>query len=121
MIYKKLITVVIALLFIQFWLGMSLNLFVDIPRGIFLNFFSYSGGIEVLAHIINGLLILGVSLAILRQKSDRLSFLGTLSVAAAIVAGIVYILNTYEVPPYSIAMAMSFITAYTIFFYELQG
>ena len=66
--HKKLITISIVLLFIQFWLGMSLNLFVDIPRDTFLNFFGYSGGIEVLAHIVNGFLILAVSLAILRQK-----------------------------------------------------
>ena len=120
MTYKKLITFVIALLFIQFWLGMSLNLFVDIPRDTFLNFFSYYGGIEVLAHIVNGFLILAVSLAILRQKVARLSFLAILFVATAIVAGFVYILNTYDIPYYSMAMAMSFIIAYTVFFYELN-
>ena len=120
MTYKKLITFVIALLFIQFWLGMSLNIFVDIPRDTFLNFFSYYGGIEVLAHIVNGFLILAVSLAILRQKVARLSFLAILFVAAAIVAGFVYILNTYDIPYYSMAMAMSFIIAYTVFFYELN-
>jgi riboflavin transporter FmnP len=92
---------------------MSLNLFVD--------FFGYSGGIEVLAHIVNGFLILVVSLAVLRQKVARLPFLATLFVAAAIVAGFVYILNTYDIPSYSMAMAMSFIIAYTVFFYELKG
>jgi len=106
---KKLITISIVLLFIQFWLGMSLNLFVDIPRDTFLNLFGYSGGIEVLAHIVNGFLILAVSLAILRQKVAKLSFLATLFVAAAIVTGFVYILNTYDIPSYSMAMAMSFI------------
>ena len=119
--HKKLITTSIVLLFIQFWLGISLNLFVDIPRDTFLNFFGYSGGIEVLAHIVNGFLILAISLATLRQKVARLSFLATLFVAAAIVTGFVYILNTYDTPSYSMAMAMSFIIAYTIFFYELKG
>ena len=47
-----------VLLFIQYWLGMVINLFAMIPDNSPLNFLSYTGGFEVLAHIDNGFLIL---------------------------------------------------------------
>ena len=57
---KKLIIIVGVLLFIQYWLGMVINLFTTIPINSPLNFLGYSGGLEVLAHILNGFLILAV-------------------------------------------------------------
>ncbi len=62
---KKLITIEGVLLFIQYWLGMSINLFIKIPLKTPLNFFSYPGIVEVLAHIANGILILAVAFVML--------------------------------------------------------
>ena len=60
-ILKKWIVIVGILLFIQYWLGMVINLFATIPKTNPLSFLAYSGGYEVLIHIANGLLILIVS------------------------------------------------------------
>jgi hypothetical protein len=67
---------------------MSLNLFTKIPQNAPLNFFSYLGGIEALAHMANVILTLIVSLALLtyapRQKGSlftKLSFLATVFIA----------------------------------------
>jgi hypothetical protein len=63
--YKNLLLVEAILLFAHFWLGMSTNLFIAIPLDMPLSFLSYSGGLEVLAHIVNGVLVLSVAVALL--------------------------------------------------------
>ena len=42
-LFKILLSVEVVLLFVQFWLGMSINLFVAVPLRTASNFSSYSG------------------------------------------------------------------------------
>ncbi len=121
---KRWIIVVGVLLFIQYWLGMVINLFANISKTNPLNFLSYSGGFEVLTHILNGFLILIVSLIIVlyclkltNSIFNKLSILATLFVISAITTGLVFILGGMD-DSFSIAMAMIFISTYTLYFYE---
>ncbi len=121
---KKLITLEGVLLFVQFWLGMETNLFVEIPAEAPLNFFGYSGGLGVLAHIANGALILLVASLILiysvrltNSLFSKLSIVGIIFVAVAIAGGVIFITGGLD-DSFSMAMAMSFISVYTLYFYE---
>lgn len=121
---KKWIIFVGILLFIQYWLGMVINLFVTIPKTDQLSFLSYSGGYEVLIHIANGFLILIVSSIIIlycikltNSYFSRLSILATLFIISAISTGFLFILDGMN-NSFSIAMAMIFISTYTLYFYE---
>ena len=122
---RKLIIAVCVLLFAQYWLGMVANLFITIPFDSPLNFFNYFDGVEVLAHIMNGILILGLALVIIvfsyKTGDSLLHWLSTLSLAfvtLAVVMGFVFMLRGQE-DSFSMAMAMSFIFIYTTYFSEL--
>jgi hypothetical protein len=97
---KNSLIIVGVLLFIQYWLGMVINLFSKISDTNPLNFLSYSGGIEVLAHITNGILIVLVSLIIVlyciklsNSLFSKISFIGILFVISAIISGFIFILR----------------------------
>lgn len=103
--FKTLIVVVGILLFIQYWLGMVINLFVTIPKSDPLNFLNYSGGIEVLAHISNGVLIFIISCLIVYYSIrltnsifSKLSIVGIIFVLSAIISGLVFILGGMDNP-----------------------
>jgi glucan phosphoethanolaminetransferase (alkaline phosphatase superfamily) len=90
-----------------------------------LDFFSYSGGVEVLAHIVNGFLVIAFALLIIassiRLKDSfisKLSLLAIVFVVSAIITGFLYVLGGQN-DSFSIAMAMSFIFVYTVYFSEL--
>ena len=46
MLLRKLLIVEIALLFAQFWMGMTNNLFIVVPLNGPFNFLGYAGGLE---------------------------------------------------------------------------
>jgi hypothetical protein len=129
---RKLFVTEIALLFLQFGMGISGNLFVIIPINGSFDFFGYSGGIDVLAHIVNGSLILLFAFLIIwysyRAKNSLVLKLSGLAVAltiTAIACGIVF-LESFSFPSlynvgndFSMAMAMSFLFVFAIFFSEL--
>ena len=121
--FKKILIIGGILLFIQYWLGMVVNLFVEIPTQNQLNFLSYSGGIEVFVHIVNGVLILVIGLITIlisfrltNKLFSRLSLVAILFVAAAITSGVIYIIGGFD-NSFSMAMAMSFISTFTLYFY----
>lgn len=123
---KKWIIIVGVLLFVQYWLGMVINLFAMIPSNSSLAFLSYSGGFEVFAHIINGFLILIISIIIIYYSTkltnsyfSKFSLLGTLFVISGIIMGLIFILGGMN-NSFSIAMAMIFITTYSLYFYEFH-
>jgi hypothetical protein len=131
---KKLLVVEIALLFIQFGLGMFANLFVDIPLNAPFNFFGYTDGLLILAHIVNGSLILFFGFTIIwfsyKAKDLLIRILPVLSVVLTIIAitcGIVF-LEIFSFPSlynndnyFSLAMAMSFLCVFTVLFSELYA
>jgi len=131
-ILRKLFVIEIALLFAQFWMGMSNNLFINIPLNAPFNFFGYAGGIEVLAHIVNGSLILFLGFTIIWYSYQiknpiilKLSVLAVVFTIIAIANGIVF-LEIFSVPIlynidnyFSIAMAMCFLSVFTVFFSEM--
>src|SRR5208337_3193194 len=103
-ILRKLFVIEIALLFAQFWMGMSNNLFINIPLNAPFDFFSYAGGIEVLAHIVNGSLILFLGFTIIWYSYQiknpiilKLSVLAVVFTIIAITSGIVF-LEIFSVP-----------------------
>lgn len=111
----------LALLALQFWLGMSINLEVNIPvkhlgaLGSLLYFGSHFT--FVLVHIVNGFSILAVAILILifsirsSYKSLRIiSAIELASVAGAIVNGILF-LESGQFFGWSIGMAMSAVSA----------
>ena len=90
--FKILLSVEVILLFVQFWLGMSINLFVTVPLNSASNFSSYSGGSEVLAHMFNGVLVLALAGLILsygsRLRLIRVSALSVVGVVFGVVAAV---------------------------------
>jgi hypothetical protein len=120
-VFKILLTAEVVLLFIQFWLGVSINLFVSIPLLSPFNFSSYSGGPEVVAHVVNGILVIALAALILiygvRLKSIFTSALSTAALVFVIVAserGMAFALVGHD-STYSLEMAISFLVAYTIY------
>ncbi len=120
---KNLVILIGVLLFIQYWLGMVINLFAVIPRTTPLNFLNYSGGLEVLAHITNGFMILIISAVIIiysikltNSIYSKLTIIATLFIISAIITGLIFIIEGMN-NSFSIAMAMIFISTYTLYFY----
>ena len=120
-VFKIILGIEIILLFLQFWLGMSINLFYSVPQQTPFDFSSYAGGSVVLAHIIAGILILLIAGLILsysiRMKNTFLSamLVGALVFAfVAPAAGYTFVLKGQN-DGYSMAMAMSFLIAYTLY------
>ncbi|MGD0451885.1 MAG: hypothetical protein ABSA79_12640 [Candidatus Bathyarchaeia archaeon] len=131
-VLRKLIIVELFLLFIQFGFGIWNSLFALVPLKAPFNFFVYYGGLDVLAHIVNGSLILLVGGLIVWFSSQtknplivKLSALGVVFTISAIANGIIF-LEIFSVPSlynidndFSFAMAMSFLSVFTIFFTEI--
>ena len=128
-LFKILLAAEIVLLFIQFWLGMSINLFVMIPMLSPFSFSSYAGGFEVFAHIAIGVSVLAIAGVILsygfRLKSTYISALSVVALVFAFIApatGYAFVLRGQD-STLSMAMAISFLITYTIYlaeFYIIQ-
>ncbi len=123
--YKNLLVVLGIVLFIQFGLGMSMNLFVAIPLNSPLNFLGYGGGVAVAVHIVNGILVLGVTIATVNYSFEfekalmfKLSILGVFLVILAATNGLIFAFMVQN-DGFSMGMAISFLTVYTIYFTEL--
>ena len=118
--FKILLGVEVVLLFVQFWLGMSINLFVAVPLRTASNFSSYSGGEEVLAHMVNGVLVLALAGLILsygsRLRLVRVSVLSVVGVVFAVVAAVTGATFLFRIQDdnLSLVMAVSFILVYTV-------
>jgi peptidoglycan biosynthesis protein MviN/MurJ (putative lipid II flippase) len=117
--------VFLALIGLQFWLGMSINLEVDLPvkhLSAFSSLFYYASHFGfVLAHVINGFLLLVFSLLylVLAFKSNIetlkiISILGTASVIGAITLGILFHMSG-QFFGWSIGMAMSAVSALIVY------
>jgi hypothetical protein len=114
-------------------MGMVNNLFVNIPLTPF-DFFGYAGGLWILAHIINGLLLLSFAVTIIwfsyKEKNFLILKLSVLSVVltiTAIACGILFLV-IYSFPSlyfsenyFSLAMALSFLCVFTVFFSDLYA
>lgn len=118
---RNMVFTLFALILAQFWLGMTINLEVSLPirhYGILqsLEFFGgYSG--FLLAHVVNGFLILGASISFLlqslRAKFTSLKIGATVtlaSVVGAVVNGILF-LESGQNFGWSVGMAMSAVSA----------
>jgi hypothetical protein len=122
---RKLIAVAGILLFTEYLIGMGINLFAAIPQQTAFNFFGYTGGVEVLAHIAIGIMMVIVALAIL-ASSIKLNnaFLSTLSLLAlalivgAVGDGALFMLLGLQ-NTYSMAMAIGFVLAFIVYFFEV--
>ena len=111
---------------------MTNNLFIIVPLDAPFNFLGYSGGIEVLAHVINGSLILAIGILIIyysykTQNTSvlKLSVIAAVLVGVAIVSGTVF-LEIFLIPAYrhvddyfSMVMAVSFLSVFSVFFTAL--
>ena len=129
MLLSKLFIVEIVLLFAQFWMGMTNNLFIIVPLNVPFNFLGYAGGLEVLAHVVNGSLILAIGASIIyfsyKTKNKlvlKLSVLTVVFTISAIVEGTLF-LEIFLIPSlqhiddyFSFAMGMSFLSVFTVFF-----
>jgi hypothetical protein len=132
MLLSKLFIVEIVLLFAQFWIGMTNNLFIIVPLNAPFNFLGYAGGLEVLAHVVNGSLILAIGVSIIyfsyktRNKLVlKLSVLSVVIAISAVVNGTLF-LGIFLLPSlrtiddyFSMAMAVSFLLVFTVFFTSL--
>jgi hypothetical protein len=123
---RKLIAFVSILLFTQYLLGMGINLFATIPQQTAFNFFEYAGGVEVLAHIVTGALILVVALAILASSIklnnavlSTLSLLALALIVGAVGDGTLFTLLGQQ-NTYSMAMAIGFVSAFIVYFFEVM-
>ncbi len=123
---KILLGIETVLIFIQFYLGMNINLFVKIPLTTPQNFANYSGGAEVAAHIIDGILILTLASIILsygsRLRNVWVSALSAFALGFALVAvatGATFTLRGQD-GSLSLTMAMSFIMVFTIYVSEFH-
>jgi hypothetical protein len=131
-VLSKLIIIELFLLFVQFWFGMINNLFAVVPLNAPFSFFVYTGGLDVLTHIVNGSIILSLGLPIIwfSYKTKKpivlaLSVLAIIFVISAIINGILfleifYIPSLYNIDNYfSFAMAISFLSVFTVLFLEM--
>jgi len=121
---KSMLAVGLILLFIQFWLGMNLNLFVSLPTMLPPNFLSYNGGDELLAHVVIGVTILVFAGLILSYGSrlrnihfSALSAIGFIFSLVAPATGATFALRCHD-EILSLAMAMSFLIVFAIFLAE---
>jgi len=122
---KKLIIVELILLFAQFQMGMSVNLFLIIPPTAPLGVLIQLSGLELVLHIVNGFLIiflaciiLGFSIRTKNALPSKFSLLAIVFIVVAIIAGFVFFLNGQD-GTFSMVMAMSYISVFTIHFVEL--
>jgi len=129
MILFRLFVLEVVLLFAQFWMGMTNNLFIIVPLDAPFNFLGYAGGVEVLAHVVNGAAILAVAILIIYYSYKaqnklvlKLSVLAVVFIVSAVLNGTLF-LEIFLIPPYrsiddvfSMAMAMSFLSAFTAIF-----
>ncbi len=120
----------LALIALQFWLGMSINLELNLPvkhlSPIYSIIYYSSHFVFIFAHILNGVLLLIFSLLYLfwavrsNQKSLKLiGFIGTTSIIGAIINGILFLMSG-QFFGWSIGMAMSAVSAllaYSVGFY----
>jgi hypothetical protein len=120
--FKNLLGILGILLFIQFWLGMSINLFVGLPPVDPQNFQNYTGGYQVLIHIGLAGLVLGLgavtvgsSLSLKSAVVVRLSILGFFIMVLALVNGMVFLLEGQD-SSISLGMAVTFLSAFTVYF-----
>jgi hypothetical protein len=111
----------VLLLFIQFWLGMYVNLFVNLPLYKGQDFSSYVGGQEVIAHIAVGISILLLAGLILsygsRLKKLQVTLLATFGVVFVILApltGATFLFRDQD-NVLSMAMAINFLLAFTVY------
>ncbi len=118
---KILLAVQVILLFVQFWLGMNINLFVNVPVKSPQDFGSYSGGGELLAHIVTGAAVFVLSGLVLsygsRLRSWLISGLSMAGFAFAIIApatGVTFVFRMQD-GGLSLAMAMSFVLALIVY------
>jgi predicted Abi (CAAX) family protease len=131
-VLSKLIIIELFLLFFQFGLGMWNNLFALISLKAPFGFFVYSGGIEVLAHITDGVLILALGFTIIwlsyKARNSlvlKLSVLAVVFIISAIANGILFLViflfpALYNIDNYfSLTMALSFLAAFAVLFSEL--
>jgi hypothetical protein len=123
-LFKILLCVEAILLFIQFYLGMNINLFIAVPLYTAQHFSSYNGGAEVLAHIVNGIIILALAGIILsygsRLRNPWVFALSAVALGFAVVAvatGATFAFSMQD-DSLSLAMAMSFIITYTVYLVE---
>ena len=117
---KILIAVEILLLFIQFWLGMYLNLFAEMPLNQDQNLSSYSG-LEVSLHIAVGVsvlvfagLILSYGSRFRRLQITVLSAFGLVFATLAPLAGATFLFKDQD-HVLSMAMAASFLIAFALY------
>lgn len=122
---RKLIAVAGILLFIQYLTGMGIVLFVTISQQTAFSFFGYAGGVEVLAHIVIGIMIVIVALAILASSIklnnallSTLSLLALALIAGAVGDGALFMLLGLQ-STYAMAMAIGFVLAFIVYFFEV--
>jgi hypothetical protein len=122
---RRLMVAEVILLLVQFWLGMSVNLFVTIPTSGPLGFLQYGSGVEVLAHIVNGFLVvlfaaavLTTSIALKNSLLVKTSLLAVVFVLSALTTGFLFLLGGQD-DSFSMAMAMSYISAFAVYFYSM--
>jgi hypothetical protein len=121
---KSILATGVVLLFVQFWLGMNLNLFVSLPMRLPSDFFSYSGGYELFAHIFVGVAVFVLSGLILSYGSrlrnirfSTLSVIGLVFSLVAVATGATFALRGHD-DIISLAMGMSFLLVFALFLAE---
>jgi hypothetical protein len=121
---KSMLATGVVLLFLQFWLGMNLNLFVSLPIRLPSNFFSYSGGDELFAHVFVGVavfvlagLILSYGSRLRNIRFSTLSVIGFVFALIAVAAGAAFTLRGHE-DIISLGMSMSFLIVFIVFLEE---
>jgi hypothetical protein len=123
-ILKSMVATGVVLLFVQFWLGMNLNLFVSLPIRLPSDFFSYVGGDELFAHVFVGVAVFVLAGLILsygsRTHNIRFLTLSSIGFIFAIIApatGATFALRGHD-DFLSLAMAMSFLLVFAVFLAE---
>jgi hypothetical protein len=124
--FKILLGTAVILLFIQFWLGMSINLFVSLPMYRQQDFSSYGGGQEVFAHIASGVVILVLAGLILsfssRLRSRAVIVFSAAGLVFAVIAaatGATFLLKGQD-DVLSLSMAVSFLLVFTAYLSEFH-
>jgi hypothetical protein len=119
--FRIILVLEVLLLFIQFWLGMYVNLFVNLPLHNAQDFSSYVGGQDVIAHIAVGIVILLLAGLILSYGSrlrklqvTLLAVFGVIFVILAPLTGATFLFQDQD-NVLSMAMAINFLLAYTVY------
>lgn len=127
--------ITLTVLFMQFLLGMWLNLFASFPTVSFqsgsmmssMMGFMFSGGMfELMGHMMIGFLLLalsiialGVSLSLGKIGISLLGLAGFGSILLAGISGLGFMFSGFQNNTYSYLMAVSFIFAFAVYFAEL--